>query len=403
MSTPLIPRYTNAVLAFDFKDAEAAPTHQTPSDDEVCAFVERTMKIYDKSGTNFLVLFGIGSGAYPIALADALPEGGQLIVCESNLATARQFLADNGSWSEDDAQTTVISDISLWAQFYLLAMAGASTENSSQVLNPELSPDARAQYQSLQRLFINARPHQAINSSYLSHVAVQAPDLSVGVILSPDEPELDTFFSQFPDWIKEVVVIWDSETVPDVNYSCAAEIRQIAHPLTDFADQRNRMLDECTGEWVLYLDGDETFSEDIWSLFTATMLIKRLEGCYFPRMTFYPDENHCKVGYGLWPDLQLRLFRNREGVRFTRSIHEKLTGIEGRVALALDAPILHYSRMRKSPEELAAKLKRFDKAGDDTVKHMLNDDYPSAPRSLFAEASFIMGSLQMLLLEENPA
>lgn len=163
------------------------------------------------------------------------------------------------------------------------------------------------------------------------------------------------------------------------------------------------MLDECEGEWVLYLDGDEMFSEDTWALFTALMLIKRLEACYFPRMTFYPDESSCKVGYGLWPDLQLRLFRNRDGIRFERPIHEKLTGIEGRVALSLDAPILHYSRLRKSPEELANKLKRFDEASGDQVKHILNDDYPNLERSQFAEVSFIMGSLQMLLLEENPA
>ncbi len=123
----------------------------------------------------------------------------------------------------------------------------------------------------------------------------------------------------------------------------------------------------------------------------------------FPPHDIYPDDSHCKVGYGLWPDLQLRLFRNRESVRFERPIHEKLTGIEGRVALTLDAPILHYSRLRKTPEELTAKLKRFDEASGDTVQHVLNDDYPHLDRTQFPEASFIAGALQVLLLEENPA
>ena len=143
-------------------------------------------------------------------------------------------------------------------------------------------------------------------------------------------------------------------------------------------------------------------SEDVWGLFTAIMLIKRLEACYFPRMTFYPDEKNCKIGFGLWPDLQLRLFKNIKGVRFERPVHERLTGITGRTALAIDANILHYSRLRKSPEQLAAKLKRFDETANDGVQHILNDDYPSIERDLFAEASFIAGSLQMLLLEENP-
>jgi len=404
MSSTLIPRYTDAVLAFDFTDTQnEAQTIPIPSKDDVAAFTSRTLKIFNKSSATNCILFGLGTGAQALALDAELPENARLIVCESNRATARNFLEAHPEWQEGTSRASLITDISLWAQLYLLAQSGATTENSHTGINPDLGEEDRTRFQALQRLFIKARSHQAINSSYLSHVAVQAPDLSVAAILSPDEPELDTFFAQFPDWVKEVVIIWDSEEVPNREFSCAAPIKHFAHPLEDFASQRNRMLKECEGEWVLYLDGDEMFSEDVWSLFTALLLIKRLEACYFPRMTFYPDDSHCKVGYGLWPDLQLRLFRNRESVRFERPIHEKLTGIEGRVALTLDAPILHYSRLRKTPEELTAKLKRFDEASGDTVQHVLNDDYPHLDRTQFPEASFIAGALQVLLLEENPA
>ncbi|QJB58123.1 glycosyl transferase family 2 [Pseudodesulfovibrio sp. zrk46] len=403
MSISLIPRYTNAVLDFDFKDNAETTTRVAVAQEEMDTFAERTHKLFAKSGANNLVLFGLGSGAAALTLAEALPDGARLIICETDTAAVRTFLETNPTWKEDEGRTCVIGDISLWAQFYLLTMSGATTESSHTVLNPELNDDDKARYQSLQRLFVSARSHQAINSSYLSHVAVQAPDMSVGVILNPEEPELDTFFAQFPDWVKEIVVVWDAEEVPETDFRCAAPIKHFAHPLTDFSEQRNRMLDECEGDWVLYLDGDELFSEDTWALFTALMLIKRLQACYFPRMTFYPEESDCKVGFGLWPDLQLRLFRNHEGVRFERPVHEKLTGIEGRVALALDAPILHYSRLRKTPEELVAKLKRFDEAADDRVQHLLNDDYPHIKRSRFPEASFIQGALQVMLLEENPA
>lgn len=397
----LITSYTDAVLAFGFKDEATAAATIEPAAD-IDAFVERTRKIAEKSGAKTVVLFGLGSGEEGPALLAGLSEETRLLVCETNLDTARTFLQANPEWAEDGSRAAVIADLSLWAQLYLLALAGVEPDNATLALNPSLDEADRKQYQALQRLFMSAKPHQAINSSYLSHVGVQAPDLSVAAILSPDEPELDTFFSQFPDWVKEVVVVWDAEDVPERDFSCAAPIKHFAHPLEDFASQRNRMLDECEGEWVLYLDGDEMFSEDVWGLFTACMLVKRLEACYFPRMTFYPEETRVKAGFGMWPDLQLRLFRNRESVRFERPVHERLTGIEGRIALALDAPILHYSRMRKTPEELAAKLKRFDETSDG-LSHVLNEDYPNIERSLMPEASFIMGSLQMLLLEENPA
>ena len=126
-------------------------------------------------------------------------------------------------------------------------MSGITPENSSLILNSEILEEDRKRYQALQRLLINAKPHQAINSSYLSHVAVQAPDLSVGVILSPTEPDLDKFFAQFPDWIKEIVVIWDAETVPDREYSCAAPVLQFAQPLEDFAGRMLRRLGSVPG------------------------------------------------------------------------------------------------------------------------------------------------------------
>jgi len=404
MSTSLIPSYTNAVLEFDFADkAKGMRLPASPPREEVDAFVDRAMKIFDKSGADYLVLLGIGSGAQALALDAALPDCARLIVCETDTTKVRAFLNDNIAWKDAGSRASVIGDTSLWAQLYLLAQSGATLKNTHTVLNSELTDEDKNRFQSLQRMFLAARSHQAINSSYLSHVAVQAPDMSVGVILSPDEPNLDEFFAQFPDWVKELVIVWDAEEVPTQTPYCPVLVKQFAHPLEDFAAQRNRMLEECEGEWVLYLDGDELLSEDTWSLFTALLLIKRLEACYFPRMTFHPDESSVKVGFGLWPDLQLRLFRNREGLRFERPVHERLTGIEGRVALVLDAPILHYSRLRKSPKQIAAKLKRFDKASDDLVHHVLNDEYPTLPRNQFNEVTFIEGAIQVLLLEENPA
>ncbi|BDQ39094.1 hypothetical protein SYK_34540 [Pseudodesulfovibrio nedwellii] len=398
----LIKHYTDAVLAFAFKDQPSKTILQKTSED-IPAFTERTLNIFKKSRATALVLFGLGDGKHALALHAALPETTKLFVCETDMNTARTFLKSNSDWTDKNSNVNLICDTSLWAQLYLLALANVSSDTATLVLNPTMDDETKQQYQSLQRLFMQSKPHQAINSSYLSHVGVAAPDLSVGAILSPDEPDLDVYFGQFPDWVKEVVVVWDNETVPETNYPCAAPVRHFAHPLDDFASQRNRMLDECEGDWILCLDGDEMFNEEVWDLFPACMLVKRLEACYFPRMTLYPDENHSKVGYGLWPDLQLRLFKNSKDIRFERPIHERLTGIQGRTALALDAPILHYSRLRKSPEVLTAKLKRFDKAGGDTITHVLSEDYPNVERSLFAEASFIMGAIQMLMLEENPA
>ncbi|WFS63733.1 glycosyl transferase family 2 [Pseudodesulfovibrio thermohalotolerans] len=404
MNHDMIRRYTDAVLEFGFRgDGNAPPAATVPSAEETATFAERTLRLLEKSESETLILFGLEDGEHALALARELPEGTSLLVCETDPAKARAFLTATPEWSDPDSRASILADTSPWAHLYILNMSGVRPDNATMALNPALPEDKRTEYRHLQRLFMNARPHQAINSSYLSHVGVQAPDLSVGAILHPDEPGLDTFFAQFPEWVREVVVVWDAECAPDRDFACAAPIRHLARPLDDFASQRNHALDHCEGEWTLFLDGDESFSEDVWGLLTACMLVKRLEACWFPRMTLYPDETRCKAGYGLWPDLQLRLFRKGESVRFNRPVHERLTGITGRTALVLDAPILHYSRLRKSPEELAAKLKRFDETGGGAVEHVLNEDYPTVPRAMLPEASLLMGSLSMLLLEENPA
>jgi len=403
MNNSLIETYTAAVLEFGFREDSPASPSATADPADVAAFAERSLRILDKSRGETLILFGLGNGEHALALAAGLPEKTRLVVCEIDPAVARAFLAAHPAWNSPDSRTLVLADTSPWALLYILAMSGVAPDKAALALNPALADETRTAYRNLQRLFMNAKPHQAINSSYLSHVGVQAPDLSVGVILAPNEPGLDEFFAQFPDWVREVVVIWDAEEVPGQEFTCAAPIRQLAHPLDDFASQRNRMLDKCAGEWVLYLDGDERFSEDVWGLLPACLLVKRLTACWFPRMTLYPDETRCKAGYGLWPDLQLRLFRNEKGVRFTRPVHERLTGVTGRTALVLDAPILHYSRLTKSPEVLTAKLKRFDVASGGDISHVLNDDYPTIPRAQLSEATFLVGSLSMLLLEENPA
>lgn len=400
MNLDLINEYTRQVLAFDWKNKQSETAESdTPDQETLNRHASRAARLVEKRGASALVLFGLGSGCLANRLAQTLPKEMPIIVCELLPQRVRE-LRDSMLL---DTRVTVLTDTSAWAHLLLLAQCGITTENAVLILNPEPDQVERSRYQAMQRAFSAARSHLALNSSLLSHVSVQAPDLSVGAILSPDEPNLDDYFAQFPDWVREIVVIWDAEQIPDREFSCAAPIRHLAHPLDDFASQRNRMLDECAGEWVLYLDGDECFSPDAWDLLTALLLVKRLQACYFPRMTLYPEETRTKVGYGLWPDLQLRLFRNAPGIRFERPVHERLTNVTGRTAIAVDAPILHYSRIRKSPEQLAAKLSRFDQAGGNSVHHVLNPDYPSLKRASLAEASFISGALQLLLLEENPS
>ncbi|MEF2144941.1 MAG: glycosyl transferase family 2 [Desulfovibrionaceae bacterium] len=397
--------YTDEVLAFAWKDrADDVQPPAPPATEELERMAERSLRLFEKSHKDTLVLFGLCSGALATTLAERLPAETRLLICDLSPERTREVLRySKPAWYTSSSRTQLLVDTSPWAHVHLLSLVDAGPARACLQLNPEAASSEKTLLQALQRTLTLARPHSAINGTSFGHFAVQAPSLSAACILHPDEPDLDGFFRQFPDWVQELVVVWDAEQVPEQSINAACPVRQTARPLgEDFAAQRNHMLKHCQAEWVLYLDADERLSEDHWVMLPGLFPVRGVQGYFFPRLTFHPDEEHCRIGYGLWPDLQLRLFRNQPEVRFENAIHEKITGLSGRAGLVLDAPLLHYSHSRKKPEALREKLALFDRASRGAVHHTLNENYPHLPLSRFRRANLLCNELQVLLLPEMP-
>ena len=137
------------------------------------------------------------------------------------------------------------------------------------------------------------------------------------------------------------------------------------------------MQDMVATDWLFYLDADERIPSRLDERLPALTRLPGVHGIHFPRQTLFPDDRHFKVGYGLWPDLQLRLFRKGPGVRFERPIHEHVVGLPGRQAVFLDASILHLSRLLKQNDQIRAKLDAFNACG--APQHHLSEDYPVLP------------------------
>ena len=144
------------------------------------------------------------------------------------------------------------------------------------------------------------------------------------------------------------------------------------------------MLAACTGDWVLYLDADERLSAPAWAALPLLCADPVTAAWHFPRITPYPTQDKALAGFGLWPDIQLRLFRRTAELRFVNPVHERLTGVCGPQALALDIEIEHLNRLRKSEAEIRRKLEGFDEAGAGPGRHCLSPEYPSVPRALLA-------------------
>lgn len=370
--------YAAEVLAFAFKGAEPATLAAPPAPDAVERLAERCAMAFERSGKARLVLLGLGSGAVAEALAKSLPVG-TLVVCEQDLPLARALKsAGRLGWWRREGPARLALDASPWALLLLLDRMGLALADFLVLPNPELPPAEKARLKTLELLLTRSRILGPPPD-------VPAPRLSVAAILSPSEPDLPGFFEQLPNWVQELVLVWDAETLPLIPVPERFLVWQTARPLGgNFSAQRDAMLAACSGDWVLYLDADERLSAEAWAALPLLCADPVIAGWHFPRVTPYPTADKVLTGFGLWPDIQLRLFRRTPELRFAGSVHERLTGLAGPQALALDVEIEHLSRLRKDDAELRRKLEGFDVAGAGRVRHALSAEYPSVARALLA-------------------
>lgn len=395
MTADTLFTYSAEALSFDFVGRGApAPLPAPPEPEALERMAGRVLAALGRSGLPHLTLLGLGSGALVSKLVGALPPG-TLTVVEPDPALARALRAAGPSgghldWWAVDGPASLIADSSPWAALALLDRAGRGPGRALALANPELPPEAKRSLKVVEALLSRSRP---LDMPLAESSAAPRPRLSVAAILAPTEPELPEFFAQLPPWIDELALVWDAEALPealsDVAVPSGFPVRQLARPLDhDFSAQRCAMLDLCGGDWVLYLDADERLAPEAWAALPGLCALADgagISGWRLPRVSPYPTAERALIGFGLWPDVQLRLFRNQPGgpeLRFENPVHERLVGLEGGQGLALGLEIEHLSRLRKDRQEQARKLAGFDRAGGGSVRHALSEEYPSVPREV---------------------
>ncbi|MFP5223525.1 MAG: glycosyltransferase [Acidobacteriota bacterium] len=359
----LFAAYSRAVLSFSMEAEQGGYATASAHFDANGPLARRIVR------AGHCVLLGVGRGEYARELAARLAPDTGFTVCETDGEQARAF----------GQGLPLLADASPVALAFTIVSAGLTRPNAVCVLNPEVADQA-----ALARLKTVQRLHEAYAPLALSAPAASpGPRLTVAAILHPDEPGLPQFFSSLPDTAFEAVVVWDAPSPPQSPPPCPIPVRHLAHPLqNDFAAQRNRMLAACRGDWVLYLDGDERLDPALPALLPALTAQGHCAAFAFPRLGIGPSG--VKIGWGLWPDLQLRLFRPGPDVRFVRPVHERLEGLAGPTGLVCGGFIRHLSDMLKDREALARKHALFDAAGGFSGLHRQNREYPVLPEAFFA-------------------
>lgn len=337
-----------------------------------------------------VLLLGLGTGDLAAALAASLPsDSGLTVLCPAPETALAVRDAGRLSWLTPAGPHQLLADSSRQALFCLPALVGDLGPTTLVTVNPEPAPPAtREALAQVRRLCSES----VLLPSSSSPTAPAVP-LTLAVLARPEEPGLAAFFQACAGLAGQAVILWDATDVPGRAREAEAldmPVRHLARPLgRDFAGQRNTLLAACPPGWILSLDPDERpgpgFREMLERLTRAT---PGLAGAFFPRLTLYPDAGHAKAGHGLWPDLQLRLFSNQppSRPRYVRPVHERLEGLAGKVALALDAPLFHLNRLLADETAVTAKLAAYDAAAGQP-RHHLSQAYPTLPLEFFTSLS----------------
>jgi len=106
----------------------------------------------------------------------------------------------------------------------------------------------------------------------------------------------------------------------------------------DFSAQKNSVIENSTGDYIFHIDADEYPHETLLVQLKQILEINDVDLLWIPRVNTIDgmEEHHIqKWGWRItennwvnYPDYQARVFRNREDIRWTRPLHEYISGCD---------------------------------------------------------------------------
>ena len=127
----------------------------------------------------------------------------------------------------------------------------------------------------------------------------------------------------------------------------------------NFSNHRNYHTSLCTGEYIFVIDADEMPRENLIKNIKRIIVDSNAELLYVPRINICPgytqkwlSKHSFKVnelGWINWPDYQGRVYKNNGIVKWTKGLHETITGSENTKSLGAnpDLSLWHIKSVEK--------------------------------------------------------
>src|SRR5882672_6304598 len=179
-------------------------------------------------------------------------------------------------------------------------------------------------------------------------------NISVVVITKNEEANIERCLRSV-DWADEVIVLdsGSSDRTVEISRKLGARV-SVTEDWPGFGPQKNRALEQATGDWVLSLDADEWVTPNLRD--EILNAISRPDGALafrLPRLSSFCGRFMRHSGW--WPDYVTRLFR-RGAAKFSDDVvHERVIA-EGKTG-TLRQPIMHETFV--DLHELLQKMNNF--------------------------------------------
>ena len=129
-----------------------------------------------------------------------------------------------------------------------------------------------------------------------------------------------------------------------------------------FANWKNKLTDLCTGDYVFQIDADETLSDEFIKVLPELLEENsEVELFWVPRANYVSgltQDHIIKWGWNVteegvinWPDLQSRLYKNVEHIRWENKVHEKIVGFKTVAVLPTGFNLLHIKDIKRQEKQ----------------------------------------------------
>lgn len=148
--------------------------------------------------------------------------------------------------------------------------------------------------------------------------------ISACVITKNEENEIPMWIDNMKKCSNEQILVDTGSTDNTVKLAQAAGVKVFEYEWNDnFAEAKNYAIEKASGDWIIFLDADETFTPE--TIMNVRKIVAKyhsriaeIDAIMCPIINIDTDQNNIEISRFV----NLRIFRNQAYLRYTGSVHE---------------------------------------------------------------------------------